>query len=79
MGLNYRVTHLLGDADKLQNSKISHGYLIHLARDESHEREVAVAIENLRTKLPNIGVAFAQVQGTKKHIKLLAEPEVHAV
>ena len=38
MGLNYRVSHLRQDAEKMLNSKVRHGYLVHLVRDQLQPR-----------------------------------------
>jgi hypothetical protein len=38
-GLDYGLGHLTGDVEKLQNSKVKHGYLVHFARPEGEPQD----------------------------------------
>ncbi len=75
MGLNYKHVHLAGDAEKLLNSKIPHGYLIHLVRGEKVDSKVVQIIDSLKPE-NHIRVAFAHTLGNDKHLKLLHDPEI---
>ena len=77
LGLNYGICHLRGDAEKMQNSRIAHAYLVHLVRGQSQE---AVVSAFLSEKLAEtVHIAFAQVNGHRKHIKLLGESVIHEI
>jgi hypothetical protein len=85
IGLNYGLDHLLGDDEKLRNSKIEHGYLVHLVRLSDRVKDqvvkdrvdrAGIVIHGLKSKTPPNKIAFALVRGKKKYIKLLNDPEI---
>lgn len=78
MGLNYDMKHLLGDADKMINSEIKFGYLIHLVRDRDQvtRSKASAFIKDLNRATPTIKIAFGQVCGKEKFIKLLNDTEI---
>ena len=83
LGLNYNEAHLFNDAEKLLNSGIEHGYLIHLIRGEPF------ACEHLNERLldPVGGVADKRIQvavaavetGGRRWIKRIADDRVQLV
>ena len=78
-GLNYSQTHLAKDADKLANSVIAHGYLIHLVRDSPPElAEVTSIIEKVEPE-GTCRIAYAVAGQTRKYRKLLGEREIKVV
>lgn len=78
MGLNYGEGHLAADAEKLINSNIQHGYLVHLVRELPHDPTIDQTIRKL-LKESTIRVAFARLEQGRKYIKLLDDPEIHGV
>jgi hypothetical protein len=85
IGLNYGLDHLLRDDNKLRNSNIKDGYLVHLVRlsdratDQVVKCQVDMArsvIRDLKSKIRPNKIAFALVGGKKKYIKLLSDPEI---
>lgn len=78
MGLNYDEGHLAGDVEKLLNSKVEFGYVVHLLRDKKEDLLLEETIHSLD---PNgtIRVGFASVFGGHKRVKLLSEKEIHEV
>jgi hypothetical protein len=82
MGLNYPVLHLRIDAEKFINSKIKHGYLVHLIRKNLSKHEIKtyndaiVEIGKAAGDTCNIRVAFAQFTERKKHLKLLSDSKI---
>lgn len=77
MGLNYRVSHLRQDAEKLLNSKVRHGYLVHLVRDQSHEDAIDEVIASLHGS-ESIKIAYARVHRGERFIKLLDDERISA-
>ena len=77
MGLNYGDSHLSQDAEKLLNSEVRHGYLVHLVRDQRHESAVDSTIARLRDTA-TIKVAYARVDRGQKFVKLLDEQDIRA-
>ena len=75
MGLNYKEGHLSHDAEKLLNSNVEHGYLVHLVREKPHEKIIDQTIDRLRSE-NTIKVAFARVEKGNKFIKLLDDPTI---
>lgn len=75
MGLNCDDEHLAADAEKLLNSQIQHGYLVHLVREKPRDTSIDQTIERLRRE-STIRVAFARVEGRKKYLKLLGDPGI---
>lgn len=78
MGLNYGDSHLTQDAEKLVNSEVRHGYLVHLVREQRHESAVDSTIARL-LDTATIKVAYARVDRGQKFVKLLDEQEIRAV
>ena len=86
MGLHYGMKHLSDDAEKLENSKVLHAYIVHLVRRKHREiafsNEIGILnkkIAELKKNNSNIKVAFAAVQSDKKFLKLLGEDIIKAV
>lgn len=75
MGLNYKEDHFLHDAEKLLNSKVLYGYLVHLVREKPHEPSIDETIFRLQGE-GTIKVAFARVYRGQKFIKLLNDPKI---
>lgn len=78
MGLNYGEGHLALDAEKLLNSRIQHGYLVHLVREMPHDPTIDETIERLRSE-NTIKVAFARYESGNKYAKLLNDTQIHEV
>ena len=78
MGLNYKEGHLTLDAEKLLNSRVLHGYLVHLVRDKPHESTIDQTIDRLPSE-GTIKVAFARVERGRKFLKLLDDPGIHRI
>lgn len=78
MGLNYKEGHLSHDAEKLLNSQVLHGYLVHLVREKPHEQTIDETIRRLQTE-GTIKVAFARVAKGQKFVKLLNDMDVHEI
>jgi hypothetical protein len=78
MGLNYGKGHLSGDAEKLLNSEIRHGYLVHLVRERGHEARVDEIIQELREE-SSIKIAFARFDGSRRYVKLLGDDMIGKV
>ncbi|HOQ86599.1 MAG TPA: hypothetical protein PLQ89_12880 [Phycisphaerae bacterium] len=76
MGLNYGQGHLVADAEKLLNSHVQHGYLVHLVRDKRHDPTIDEAIRSLQERSCSIKVAFARYQGGRKYQKLLEDKAI---
>jgi hypothetical protein len=76
MGLNYCEGHLAADAEKLLNSKIRHGYLVHLIRELPHDPSIDQTIARLREE-KTIKVAFARFERGRKFVKFLSDQEIH--
>ncbi|MBW7899724.1 hypothetical protein B188_28370 [Candidatus Brocadiaceae bacterium B188] len=79
MGLNYGEGHLALDAEKLLNSRVQHGYLVHLVREMPHDPTIDETIERLRSE-GTVKVAFARYdESGRKYAKLLADPQIREV
>lgn len=75
MGLNYGDSHLSQDAEKLLNSDVRHGYLVHLVREQRHEAAVDSTIARLHAT-STIKVAYARVYRGQRFVKLLDESTI---
>jgi len=75
MGLNYRDSHLRQDSEKLINSKVRHGYLVHLVREQGHETAIDDTLASLRGSA-SIKVAYARVSRGRRFIKLLGDESI---
>lgn len=73
VGLDYGAGHLAADAEKLIQSGVRYGYLIHFTRrgdtDDRIEQLVSAPGDNIRT-------AFASVVGGERRYKLLRDPDI---
>jgi hypothetical protein len=78
MGMNYDNGHLANDAEKLLNSQVEHGYLVHLMRERPHDDSVDHTIMRLQQEC-TIRIAFARIEGGKKYLKLLEDPRIREV
>ena len=58
MGLNYRMRHLQQDYDKLVNSKVPYGYLVHLSRDTARDKAVETFLARA-DRHPDVKIAYA--------------------
>lgn len=73
-GLDYGLSHLEKDKNKLINSDVQHGYLIHFDRRNHYEKTIA-AIENKIDKIielesiTNIKIAYAYIDFQKSKIR----------
>jgi hypothetical protein len=76
MGLNYSDGHLAADAEKLLNSNIRHGYLVHLLRELPHDPSIDQTISRLKEE-KTIKVAFARFERGRKYVKFLSDQEIH--
>jgi hypothetical protein len=79
MGLNYGRWHLIKDEHKLRNSRVVHGYLVHLARPEGEqqfgvEEEIRRLMVNEQPGRPR--VAYAQLFRDKIRFRKLSEPAI---
>ncbi len=78
MGLNYCGGHLVSDAEKMINSSVRKGYLVHLVREQFEGANMHATIKEL-SKNPSIKVAYARYANGKKEIKLLNDPDVRSI
>lgn len=78
MGLNYGEGHLAADAEKLLNSKIQHGYLVHLVRELPHDPTINQTIEKFQSE-KSIRIAFARYEQGRKYLKLLDDHEIREI
>ncbi len=78
MGLNYDEGHLSLDAEKLLNSHIQHGYLIHLLRELPHDSTIDETIDRLRAE-STIRIAFARIERSRKFLKLLDDSVIQEI
>ncbi|MGF1634922.1 MAG: hypothetical protein ACFCVE_13800 [Phycisphaerae bacterium] len=81
VGLNYDVTHLLADEEKLRSSAPPLGILVHLARPEGHSQDgVEEVVDRLieAERSSDVLIAWACVQRGRTRYRLIgkAEPEV---
>jgi hypothetical protein len=76
VGLNYGADHLRQDAFKLHNSKIDHGYLVHLVRGSSQEEQIRKFLNSESPGYPGVRLVFAQVKGPARHVKFLEDKVV---
>lgn len=75
MGLNYGIFHFYNHADKLLNSRVQHGYIVHLTRDVAYDPAIESAIHAL-TRYSSLKVAFAHVAWCNKFRKLIGESHI---
>jgi hypothetical protein len=75
VGLNCSLKHLRKDRDKLQNSRASKGYVIHLIRDRSIDSETIEYINDFPRET-GIGIGFASFQDGFRRIKLLRDASI---
>jgi hypothetical protein len=73
MGLDYDYEHLAGDHAKLLNSAVSHGYLVHLARETPRDLRVEQLVLE---RQGNIRAAYALVVGRQRYVKLLDDTQI---
>lgn len=78
MGLNYCGGHLASDAEKLKNSGVTRGYLIHLVREQFEGSNVHSTIMKLSQE-PSIKVAYARYTNGSKEIKLLDDKVICSI
>jgi hypothetical protein len=78
LGLNYDDGHLTKDAEKLLNSQIQHGYLVHLVREMPHDPTINEIIERLRSE-STVKVAFARYERGRKYVKLLNDGQIREI
>lgn len=73
MGLNYGEDHLDQDKEKLENSKVMYGFLIHLERNTSNTvlNEEYIESKEKYTKNNTIKVAYAKIDGNEKYTKMI--------
>jgi len=78
VGLNYDANHLSQDAEKMANSQVRHGYLIHLVRGKGHEANIDRIIEKA---LPNgaLKIAYARVDRGRRYLKLPDHENIHSI
>ena len=83
LGLNYNEAHLFNDAEKLLNSQIEHGYLVHLIRGKTFDcqhinKRLLQPVDGLMDG--RIKVVVAAVDADRKRwIKRIADERVQAV
>lgn len=80
MGLNYGMTHLQQDYDKLVVNNVHTGYLVHLSRDGARSAEVESFLERT-DRVTNIKIAYAHGPevASERRIKLLDDPKVNTL
>lgn len=83
LGLNYNAAHLFNDAEKLLNSAIEHGYLVHLIRGkpfacEHFNEQLLDPVNGLVDKRIQVAVAAVEAGG-KRWIKRIADDRVWMV
>jgi hypothetical protein len=78
MGLKYDAGHLSQDADKLLDSNVQHGYLVHLVRGKPHENAVDLTLKRVR-ETSTIKVAYARVDRGQRFVKLLDDDTITEV
>jgi hypothetical protein len=81
LGLDYGLAHLKGDVEKLENSKVKHGYLVHFARPEGEPQDevedcVLEIIEKEKAGGPKI--AYVNINTNQKRFRKIGELEIKA-
>src|SRR5439155_9673589 len=73
MGLDYDFHHLSADCNKLVNSRVEYGYLIHLVREGQRDHRA----EDMILRPPErIRTAYAHVVGGKAFFKLTSDTQI---
>jgi hypothetical protein len=75
MGLDYDAAHLAKDAQKLLDSRIFRGYVVHLSRGILRDRNVEQIIANLE-KQTGIRTAYASIHATGAAYKLIRSVQI---
>jgi hypothetical protein len=78
IGLDYGLNHLKGDADKIINSNIDYGYLVHLLRDEkvSDLKNVEDFLVFLERDHSSLKTAYAGVTKAQVAYKLIGDTTI---
>lgn len=78
IGLDYGLGHLRGDANKIINSKIKYGYLVHLLREEvvGDFNSVEKFLLNVEHEHNNLGTAYAWVASSHVAYKLISDTKI---
>jgi hypothetical protein len=80
IGLDYSLTHLEGDAEKLLNSDIRPSYLIHLVRQEvADDFSATEAFILEKSSQTHIKTAYARLTGATAYFKLIGDQAVQSV
>jgi len=72
VGLDYDLTHLAGDEEKLVNSCVAYGYLIHLEREAGADPGIEKIINQPKGD-GCIRTAYGRVIGSARFRKLVAD------
>jgi hypothetical protein len=75
VGLDYDLAHLAGDEEKLLNSCVPYGYLIHLEREKGGNAGVEKIINQPKGD-GSIRTAYGRVAGPSKFRKLIADDRI---
>ncbi len=75
IGLDYPFVHLAGDEEKLVNSNVAHGYLVHLTRNMAVDHRVEEIILDPKGG-GQIRTAYASINATCRFRKLIADSEI---
>lgn len=73
MGVDYSVSHLLGDAEKLINSRIPKAYIVHLDRTRAPDERLADAIKWTENHCDSIRVAVGIVRNGRSWKKAVRD------
>jgi hypothetical protein len=79
LGFDYGLAHLKGDIEKLENSKVKHGYLVHFARPEGEPQDdvedyVLDLIEKEKAGGPKI--AYVKININQSRFRKIGESEI---
>jgi len=81
VGLDYGASHLHSDWEKLKNSNIKRGYLLHLGRETGNPQDdKGLAFSNVYQKIlvdemnGSPQLAMCVFEGNKKYLKLIGQP-----
>jgi hypothetical protein len=79
LGFDYGLAHLKGDIEKLENSKVKHGYLVHFARPEGEAQdEVEDCVLDLieKEKAGGPKVAYANININELRFRKIRESRI---
>jgi len=78
VGLDYNSKHLESDLDKLSNSSINFGYVIHLVR-QNYSDDFEIVEKLILQAAPKVKTAYARLTGNKAFYKMINDNEIKEI